>query len=470
MHEFDGRTWRRARAMFAAAGDPRGGTGVPLSTDARAAPATLGLPARHRSRDGPRSARFEPPTFSCSRCRATRYRRSHPSSSHSVTSIRDRRAPAATPCATPTFAFPAERNPRSVALREAAATPRPAATPPSSLRCSRSFATRNITTRSSRRGSNATPSTTSFSTRAAASASTSPPRLRCWRGPRAFPRASSPAIRAASSIRWAAISSFVNRMRMHGARYGSRIEAGCASIPRPQSRRNALKRRPLRCAARKKTVPGRLVRQSAFLSQIRFAWDAANTFWNDQVVEFGEAQQRRLLSRLGIEDVPGKISAGAVGVVAAVLHSDCPLIWRMRFRPRRPTPIVQIYERPVRQARAQAAASNAVRRSGRLSRRGDPDYARNSQHALAEMRSSVSEHSLRPVAAHHRVQPVEASREPVETELERRPSAYEYSAHSVSSRALWLPPAWIMLQPMLRSRRRIEIAQQWLSPEQVRIG
>src|SRR5690606_25772717 len=42
-------------------------------------------------------------------------------------------------------------------------------------------------------------------------------------------------------------------------------------------------------------VPGRLVSDNAVLSQLRLAWDAANTFWNNQVVQFGADQQRWLL-------------------------------------------------------------------------------------------------------------------------------------------------------------------------------
>lgn len=49
-------------------------------------------------------------------------------------------------------------------------------------------------------------------------------------------------------------------------------------------------------------VPGRLLRRSALLVQVRNAWDAANTFWNDRVVEFNAEQQRSLLRRIGMKE------------------------------------------------------------------------------------------------------------------------------------------------------------------------
>lgn len=88
-----------------------------------------------------------------------------------------------------------------------------------------------------------------------------------------------------------------------------------------------------------------LLRKSAWLTQLRLAWDAANTFWNNQVVGFGEAQQRWLFARLGFEDARWEqlgiaLVLALVGFFAALSGY---LMWR--FRPRAKDPLAQIYDR-----------------------------------------------------------------------------------------------------------------------------
>jgi protein-glutamine gamma-glutamyltransferase len=91
-------------------------------------------------------------------------------------------------------------------------------------------------------------------------------------------------------------------------------------------------------------VPGRLLRQSSLLTSIRLAWDAANTFWNDQVVEFGEAQQRWLLNRLSIEDMQWEYLGLALVAILAIFFAALSAYLAWRFRPRRRDPVVQTYE------------------------------------------------------------------------------------------------------------------------------
>jgi hypothetical protein len=89
-------------------------------------------------------------------------------------------------------------------------------------------------------------------------------------------------------------------------------------------------------------VPGRLLRQNTLLSQIRLAWDAANAFWNNQVVQFGEIQQRWLLRRLDLDlgwQQLGLLLVAAFGGFFIVLSAW--LAWR--FRPRRRDPVAQVY-------------------------------------------------------------------------------------------------------------------------------
>jgi hypothetical protein len=96
------------------------------------------------------------------------------------------------------------------------------------------------------------------------------------------------------------------------------------------------------------SVPGRALRNNAFLSQLRLAWDAANTFWNDEVVQFGAAQQRWLLEKLNFEDAGWEYLV--VGLVLALvgffLVLTAYLAWK--FRPRSRDPIAHVYEQMCR--------------------------------------------------------------------------------------------------------------------------
>ncbi len=96
------------------------------------------------------------------------------------------------------------------------------------------------------------------------------------------------------------------------------------------------------------SLPGSFLRQSALLSQLRLTWDAANTFWNNQVVAFGEAQQRWLLEQLNIGDADWEqLGIGLVlTLVAFFALLSAYLTWR--FRPRAKDPLAQIYEQMCR--------------------------------------------------------------------------------------------------------------------------
>jgi protein-glutamine gamma-glutamyltransferase len=87
----------------------------------------------------------------------------------------------------------------------------------------------------------------------------------------------------------------------------------------------------------------RFMRQNEFLTSLRFAWDAANTFWNDQIVEFGEVQQRWLLKRLDVDDLRWEHLGVALflALVGFFIAMSAYLAWR--FRPRRRDPVVQAW-------------------------------------------------------------------------------------------------------------------------------
>jgi len=91
-------------------------------------------------------------------------------------------------------------------------------------------------------------------------------------------------------------------------------------------------------------VPGRIFVRSTLLSQLRNAWDAANTFWNEQIVKFGQAQQQSLLSLIGIHDADWR--ALGWGLVATLIgfFASMSLYLALRYRPPRREPLVQAYE------------------------------------------------------------------------------------------------------------------------------
>jgi len=92
------------------------------------------------------------------------------------------------------------------------------------------------------------------------------------------------------------------------------------------------------------SVPGRALRNNAFVSKLRLAWDAADTFWNDQVVQFGESQQRWLLEKLTFEDARWEylIVGLVLALVGFFLVLTAYLAWK--FRPRSRDPVAHVYE------------------------------------------------------------------------------------------------------------------------------
>jgi transglutaminase-like putative cysteine protease len=92
-------------------------------------------------------------------------------------------------------------------------------------------------------------------------------------------------------------------------------------------------------------VPGRFLARSTTLTQIRLAWDAVNTFWNDQVVDFGARQQRSLLSYFGAEDADWEALGIAMIVALAAFFGALSLYLAWQFRPRTRDPVARIYAR-----------------------------------------------------------------------------------------------------------------------------
>jgi len=130
-------------------------------------------------------------------------------------------------------------------------------------------------------------------------------------------------------------------------------------------------------------VPGRLLRATPVLSHLRLAWDAMNTFWNNQVIGFGEDQQRWLLQRLSIDDprweyLGAALLASLIGFFAILSGW---LAWRFRPRPR--DPVARIYD--------QLCSTLARRQIVRLAHEGPSDYLIRAQGALPHLASSLEE-------------------------------------------------------------------------------
>jgi protein-glutamine gamma-glutamyltransferase len=135
--------------------------------------------------------------------------------------------------------------------------------------------------------------------------------------------------------------------------------------------------------AESESVPGRALRRSALLSQLRLAWDAANTFWNNQVVEFGESQQRWLLQRLNIEDPDWRtLGIGLViGITLFFLALSGWLAWR--FRPQKKDAVAQVY--------AQLCRKLARQGLPRLPHEGPSDYVARVMRARPDLSTQLAE-------------------------------------------------------------------------------
>lgn len=115
-------------------------------------------------------------------------------------------------------------------------------------------------------------------------------------------------------------------------------------------------------------VPGRLLNQFDAAVQIRLAWDAINTFWNDQVVEFGATHQRSMLEWLGIDDADWE-TLGAGLVLALVSFFAALTAWlAWQFRPHNRDPVAQVYSQLCRRL--------ARRELPRQPHEGPDDYLR----------------------------------------------------------------------------------------------
>src|SRR5690606_29615958 len=130
-------------------------------------------------------------------------------------------------------------------------------------------------------------------------------------------------------------------------------------------------------------VPGRTLRQNVVFSKVRQIWDAANTFWNDQVVQFGTDQQRWLLGQLNVTDPRWEYLAG--GMVLALLAFfgvlSAYLAWK--FKPRARDPVAHVYDQLCRKLAKLGVP--------RLPHEGPNDYVARAAQARPELAAQLAE-------------------------------------------------------------------------------
>lgn len=130
-------------------------------------------------------------------------------------------------------------------------------------------------------------------------------------------------------------------------------------------------------------VPGRELRNIAMISKLRMMWDAANTFWNNEVVQFGEAQQRWLLEKFNIQNPRWEYLGialllallGFFGVLSAYLA------WK--FKPRSRDPIAHVYEQLCRKLAKLGVT--------RLPHEGPNDFVTRAAQARPELAAQLAE-------------------------------------------------------------------------------
>lgn len=130
-------------------------------------------------------------------------------------------------------------------------------------------------------------------------------------------------------------------------------------------------------------VPGRALRQSAVFSKIRQAWDAANTFWNDQVVQFGADQQNWLLEKFNIKDPRWEYFGIAMALALVGFFGALSAYLAWKFKPRSRDPIAHVYEQLCRKLAKLGVA--------RLPHEGPNDYFARAAKARPELATQLRE-------------------------------------------------------------------------------
>ena len=87
----------------------------------------------------------------------------------------------------------------------------------------------------------------------------------------------------------------------------------------------------------------RLMFQNNLIAQARYAWDAANAWWNDQVLNFNLGKQLSLLSRLGLPEPDWKMLAWSLAIGLAAWLGVVTILLRRPPPRAKPEPIAKAY-------------------------------------------------------------------------------------------------------------------------------
>lgn len=135
--------------------------------------------------------------------------------------------------------------------------------------------------------------------------------------------------------------------------------------------------------AESEEVPGRTLRKSALLSKLRMAWDAANTFWNDQVVQFGTSQQAWLLEKFNIDNPRWEYLGAAMVLTLLGFFGVLSAYLAWKFRPRSRDPVAHVYEQLCRKLAKLGVP--------RLPHEGPNDYVTRAARARPELAAQLAE-------------------------------------------------------------------------------
>ena len=92
-------------------------------------------------------------------------------------------------------------------------------------------------------------------------------------------------------------------------------------------------------------VADRFVRGSRWLAEIRFAWDAVNTLWRERILQFNGASQIALLEWLGLGRTDWRALTTLLAASVVVAMSLLALHLRRAMRGARADPIHELYQR-----------------------------------------------------------------------------------------------------------------------------
>lgn len=95
--------------------------------------------------------------------------------------------------------------------------------------------------------------------------------------------------------------------------------------------------------AESESVPGRTLKRSRWLYELRQNWDAVNTYWKSRIVNFDNADQQAVMSLLGVENADWRKLGIAllIAFIGFFLGMMAWLTWR--YRPPRAEPAVEAF-------------------------------------------------------------------------------------------------------------------------------